>query len=216
MDLLERLIAERPAFHAWPDGKPVNWGIDPEVLRYIASFLKPGMNSLETGAGHTTVGFAIAGAKHLCVVPDVAQAERIRAYIKTLGIEDTVTFCHESSDIALPAGRGIPDRLDFVLIDGAHRFPFPLIDWHYTEHRVPVGGVIAVDDYSMPSVRVLHDFLRGEKEWELLRAFKDTSFFQRVKETKSLHDWTGQAINKPYLQTKTRNQKIKSLLRLGG
>jgi hypothetical protein len=50
---VDRLIAAQPSFHAWPDGRPANWSVAPDVLRYIAARVKPGMNTLETGAGHT-------------------------------------------------------------------------------------------------------------------------------------------------------------------
>ncbi len=198
--LIERLIAERPHFHAWPDGKPANWAVAPDVLRYIFEQLTPGMQTLETGAGQTTAAFAIAGTEHIAITPDRAQADRIRAYLDELNVPKKVTFIHESSDVVLPSGQAIPERLDFVLIDGAHRFPFPILDWHYTEGRVPMGGIVAVDDYLMPSVRILHDFLLGEEDWELLITFQTTSFFRRVHETVNVWDWADQKINKPHLE----------------
>jgi hypothetical protein len=196
--LIQRLLAERPAFHAWPDGTPADWSVAPEVLRFLASIVKPGMNTLETGAGQTTVAFALAGANHVCITPDRAQAEKIEGYLAALGAAASVRFIHQSSDEALPAGRGIPEQLDIVLIDGAHRFPFPILDWYYTQARVPVGGLMVVDDYKMPSVRILYDFLDGEEEWELVRAFEVTAFFRKVKETVSVWDWADQRINKPH------------------
>jgi predicted O-methyltransferase YrrM len=195
MDQIETLISESPHFHAWPDGRPANWSVAPDVLRFIHGSLKPSMRTLETGAGQTTVAFAIAGTFHVCITPDRAQAELIRSYCREHGIKDTVTFIHESSDVALASGDGIPDIIDFVLIDGAHRFPFPILDWHFTGQRVPVDGIVAVDDYLMPSVRVLHDFLIGEDEWELVKMFQVTSFFRRKRETVSLSDWADQKIN---------------------
>jgi hypothetical protein len=209
--LIERLIAERPHFHAWPDGKPANWAVASDVLRYIFEQLKPGMQTLETGAGQTTAAFAIAGTEHVAITPDRAQADRIRGYLDGLKVLKKVTFIYGSSDVVLPSGHGIPERLDFVLIDGAHRFPFPILDWHYTERRVPVGGIVAVDDYLMPSVRILHDFLLGEEDWELLITFQATSFFRRVHGTVNVWDWADQKINKPHLeraaqQSSTNNQ----------
>jgi hypothetical protein len=197
--LMQRLLSERPMFHAWPDGAPADWSVAPDVLRFLATLTKPGMNTLETGAGQTTVAFALAGANHVCITPDRSQAEKIEGYLDTLGAPASVRFIHESSDKALPAGRGIPDQLDIVLIDGAHRFPFPILDWHYSQARVPVGGHMVVDDYKMPSVRILYDFLEGEEEWELVRAFEVTAFFRRVKDTVSVWDWADQRINKPHL-----------------
>ena len=145
------------------------------MLRFIFEQVKPGMNTLETGAGHTTAAFCIAGTHHTAITPDEAQARRIRDYLSDLGVRSDLTFINQSSDVVLPSGQSIPERLDFVLIDGAHRFPFPIIDWHYTEHRIPAGGMVAVDDFRMPSVRILHDFLAGEDDWELVREFQVTS-----------------------------------------
>jgi len=164
VDPIEALIAEPPHFHAWPDGKPANWAVAPGVLLFLFRQLRPGMHTLETGAGHTTVAFAAAKTEHVCITPDRSQAERIRTYCADQGIECNVKFIHESSDIALAAGKGIPETLDVVLIDGAHRFPFPIVDWHFTESRLRVGGIVVVDDYPMPSVRILHAFMAGEDE----------------------------------------------------
>jgi hypothetical protein len=195
MDNVEELIAQRPHFHAWPDGKPANWAVAPDVLRFMRQRITPGMRTLETGAGQSTVVFAMAGAQHTCITPDRDQAERIRAYCTAHAIPNTVTFIHESSDVALASGRGIPEALDFVLIDGAHRFPYPILDWHYTERRLGVGGIVAVDDYPMPSVKILFDFLAGEDEWELIQRFQRTAFFRRRRETVNVWDWADQKIN---------------------
>ena len=197
--LIRQLLTDKPAFHAWPDGTPANWSVAPDVLQYLADLVKPGMNTLETGAGQTTVAFALGGANHVCITPDTVQAEKIRGYLSALGATVSVRFIHKSSDEALPAVRDIAEQLDVVLIDGAHRFPFPILDWYYTQARVPVGGRMIVDDYKMPSVRILYDFLQGEDEWELTQAFETTAFFRRAKETVSIWDWADQRINKPHL-----------------
>ena len=197
--IIEQLLKDKPAFHAWPDGTPANWSVAGDVLRFLTDLVKPGMNTLETGAGQTTVVFAVRGANHVCITPDTAQAERVRAYLEPLGTGSSVRFIHQSSDEALPSGCHIPERLDLVLIDGAHRFPFPILDWYYTQARVPVGGMMIVDDIRMPSVRILYDFLNGEDEWELVTAFEVTAAFRRVKETVCVWDWADQRINKPHL-----------------
>jgi hypothetical protein len=198
--LIERLVSEQPHFHAWPDGRSANWSVASDALRFLFEQVRPGMNTLETGAGQSTAVFGIAGAHHVAITPDRPQADRIRAYLNGFGISYDVTFIHESSDLALPAGRGIPERLDIVLIDGAHRFPFPILDWHYTEPRVPVGGLVAVDDYRMPSVRILFDFLAAEKEWELITTIGATAFFRKVCMAKNTGDWSDQNINKAHLE----------------
>ena len=204
MASLDRLIKDCPHFHAWPDGKPANWAAPTDVLRFISDHVKPGMRTLETGAGQTTVAFAIADAQHIAITPDREQTRRIEEYCRERGIENRVTFIHGSSDAVLPSGRDIPERLDFVFIDGAHRFPFAIIDWHYTASRVPTGGIVAVDDCRMPSVRILHDFLAAEDDWELIKSVHVTAFFQRVRETANMWDWADQKINKPHVDMLAR------------
>jgi hypothetical protein len=199
MNQIEALILAEPQFHVWPDGKPANWSVAPDVLRFISSNLEPSMRTLETGAGQTTVAFAIAGTHHVCITPDQTQAERIRRYCNEHGINEDITFIYDSSDVALASGRGIPEVIDFVLIDGAHRFPFPILDWHFTQLRIPVGGIVTVDDYQMPSVRILHDFLLGEDEWELIKIFQVTSFFRRKSKVVNQSDWADQKINTPHI-----------------
>ena len=197
---IRRVLADNPAFHAWDDGTPANWSVAPAVLEHLHELVHPGMKTLETGAGQTTVVFALGGADHVSITPDREQAQKINAYLSGLGAAASVRFIHQSSDAALAAARGIPEQLDLVLIDGAHRFPFPILDWHYTQARVPVGGLMVVDDYRMPSVRILYDFLAGEDEWELVRQFEVTAFFRRAKETPCRADWADQRLNRPHLE----------------
>lgn len=204
MTSLAKLIEDCPRFHAWPDGKPANWSVPADVLRFICDQVKPGMHTLETGAGQTTVAFALAGAQHITITPDGDQIQRINDYLRQSGIENRVAFVQGSSDTVLPNGQDIPQHLDFVFIDGAHRFPFPIIDWYYTEGRVPVGGIVAVDDCQMPSVRILHDFLAGEDDWELVQLIHVTAFFRRVRDTVNEWDWADQRINKPHLDMMAR------------
>jgi hypothetical protein len=206
---LQRLLADKPSFHAWPDGRPANWSVAPQVLDYLYQQLWPGMFSLETGAGQTTAAFAIAGTHHVAVTPDRAQADRILAYLDGLGIDRKPTFVIESSDTALPAGRGVPERLDLVLVDGAHRFPFPIIDWYYTQDRIPVGGMLVLDDFIMPSVRILYDFLVGDGDWELVKAFQVTAFFRRIQRTENVWDWADQNINRPHLEMIKKREQAK-------
>ena len=204
---IESLIEEQPHFHLWPDGSPANWAVAPDVLRFLSEQLAPGMATLETGAGQTTVAFCLKGTRHVAITPDTEQAARIRAYLHGAGVDCELSFIHQSSDVALPAGSGIPDKLDLVLIDGAHRFPFPMVDYHYTESRLPVGGVLVIDDFRMPSVRILYDFLQGEDDWKLEREFRTTAFFRRVGRTEYTRDWADQNINKAHLEQFLANLK---------
>lgn len=196
--LVDALIEDKPAFHLHDGALTNSWSVHPDTLRFIYSLLSPGAVTLETGCGQTTVIFAIAGARHTCVMPNAGEAERVGNYCAKAGLPGDITFVVESSDVALPGDERIPSKLDFVLIDGAHAFPAPIIDWHYTARKLKIGGILGVDDYRMPSVRVLHDFLCNEDEWELLNIVQNTAFFKKLQEPKALVHWNGQKINASY------------------
>jgi len=206
---IERLVEDRPQFHVKPDGRPVSWAVNADVVRFIYENVKPGMITLETGSGHSTVAFALAGARHIAVTPSEAEGQKVLEYCGAIGIEPHVRFLHEQSDRILPNSAEIPPELDFVLIDGAHYFPIPCIDFHYTAGRLKVGGIMGVDDIFMPSVRVLYDFLCAEDHWELVSQIRDTAFFRllRHKVSPSTDPWTGQGINKAFWERKLKRDR---------
>ncbi|HWO43630.1 MAG TPA: class I SAM-dependent methyltransferase, partial [Candidatus Eisenbacteria bacterium] len=195
--MLERLIKDAPRFHS-ANGALTSWSVQAETLRYLDSVLEPGMKTLETGCGQTTVVFAIARTRHVCVTPNREEVDRVQRYCAQLGLEPSLVFVIDSSDKALPREDVVLRDLDLIFIDGAHAFPAPILDWHYSARGLKIGGLLAVDDYKMPSVKMLFDFLRGEEEWELLSIVQNTAFFRKRAEMKALADWRGQKINSQY------------------
>lgn len=193
--LLDRLINDKPRFHRSADGSPVSYAVSADVLRYMHGLLTPDMTTLETGAGQTTVLFAIVGTRHTCVTPAGEQVDEIRQYCAELGVGSNVRYIIQSSDIALALDESAPRKLDFVFIDGAHRFPLPAMDWHYTQRKLRVGGIVGIDDIDIPTVRLLHDFLCVEDEWELLNTIGHTAFFKKISEQIRRGDWMSQKIN---------------------
>lgn len=149
--MIERLIRDNPRFHEYK-GRLTSWSVHPDTPRFLFDSLEPGMATLETGFRQTTVVFAMAQTRHACITPSREEVARIRAYCRKIGLAEHIHYITESSDVALPCRFVSPQKLDIVFIDGAHRFPIPIIDWYYTSQRLKVGGLVAVDDYTMPSV----------------------------------------------------------------
>ena len=98
------------------------------------------MATLETGAGLDTLVFAAGGAEHVAVTPEPAEEERFRAACRELEHRRRprslpARFSHE----VLPTS-GRPRPLDLVLVDGAHGFPYPILDWWFLAPHVRIGG----------------------------------------------------------------------------
>jgi hypothetical protein len=142
------------------------WGLAWSALAWIEENLQPGMSTLETGAGASTVVFAAAGVAHEAITPDPSEETRIRAECSARGINAAnITFHIGASHEVLPHWQA--RLLDLVLIDGAHGFPYPIVDWWQLAPHVRVGGRVLLDDAYLPSVTAIVDFVRANPAWEL-------------------------------------------------
>ena len=186
------LIREAPRFHLDMGWRDVSLQASDDVLLALDALVEPGWATLETGAGASTVVFAMKGALHTAVVPAAHEVERIRAWCAAHDVAtDRVTFRVAGSETVLP--RLEPTPLDLVLIDGGHAFPTPFIDWYYTAARLRIGGLLLVDDVNLWTGRVLRDFLAAEPTWTLRQEFAARSvLFEKVGEPPVQTEWTEQ------------------------
>lgn len=160
--LTEQLMHEQPSLH----GEAQLWGLAWAALAYIERTVQPGMATLETGAGASTMMFASRGAVHEAVTPSADEAERITKECERRGIStERLTFRIGSSADVLRDWE--PRPLDFVLIDGGHAFPYPTLDWWYVQQHVKIGGLVLLDDAYMPPVAAVVDHLRNSQAWRL-------------------------------------------------
>jgi Methyltransferase domain len=189
--LADTLRAEPPGLHG--EGAEF-WGLAWPALRWLEREIRPGMTTLETGAGSSTLAFAAGGADHLAVTPDAGEERRIRAKAAALGIDAShVAFRLGPSHEVLPALE--PRPLDLVLIDGAHGFPYPVLDWWFVAPHVRIGGRVLIDDAYMPPVRVLVDGLRRAPGWEVAGAVGyRTVIVRKTADELPPWDWGGEPL----------------------
>ncbi len=162
MSLTDELRNAPPGLH----GQSEFWGLAWEALDWLERTVRPGMATLETGAGASTIVFAAAGADHEAVTPSQAEADRILAECERRDIStDRVSFRIGSSADVLRDWE--PRPLDLALVDGAHAFPYPTLDWWYLAPHLKIGGLMLLDDAYMPPVAAVVDHLRGSSAWRL-------------------------------------------------
>ncbi len=188
--LTAELMSSPPSLHG--DGE--FWGLSWQALAFIERTAQPGMATLETGAGASTIVFAASGADHEAVTPSSGEADRIRAECERRGIStERVRFRIGSSHEVLPAWQ--PRPLDVVLVDGAHGFPYPTLDWWWLHPHVKVGGVMLLDDAYMPPVAAVVDYLRSSPAWALdpPASFR-TAVARKLADELPAWDWHGERI----------------------
>jgi hypothetical protein len=189
--LTAQLRANPPGLHGEGDEY---WGLAWPALDWLERNVEKGMATLETGAGSSTIVFAAAGADHEAITPAAEEAERIRRICAERGIDAShVTFRIGSSHEVLPARE--PRPLDLVLIDGAHGFPYPILDWWYLAPHLKVGGLMLVDDAYMPPVAALIDGLRAQDGWEVGASVGyRTVVLRKIADVLPAFDWGGERI----------------------
>lgn len=197
---LHDLLSNLPKLHQDGSNTLVSWKASDEVLSFIDQSVDENSKSLETGAGVSTILFALKGTNHTCIVPDKNQVELILDYCKRNSIStEKCNFQIEMSEKILPKLE--VDELDIVLIDGRHAFPTPFIDWYYTSSMLKVGGILIVDDTQLTTGDILKKFLLLESEWKLKEDFLKASAFLKIREGSHSKEWDHQ----PYIARNSSN-----------
>jgi len=186
------VLKDNPQFHELRGQLISGWRLDEQTLRFLDDHLHVDMKTIETGAGLSTVLFAVKGTSHTCIVPDQKQVERIVAYCKAKNIALTkIRFLLEKSERALPS-IGETDY-DLALIDGRHGFPTPFIDWFYMSQMLKIGGVVIVDDLHIWTCDLLRKFLLSEPEdWESLDESNRAAIFRKRGNVAFGREWSHQ------------------------
>jgi hypothetical protein len=114
----------------------------------------------------STMVFAARGTDHEAVTPAADEADRITEECRRRGIStEHVRFLIGPSHEVLASWR--PRTLDLVLLDGAHGFPYPILDWWYVMPHLKLGGLILLDDAYMSAVSALVEFLHSRPAWRI-------------------------------------------------
>jgi predicted O-methyltransferase YrrM len=171
--IIEKIYETRSVVGRSGQVHPLQSEIDREEGEFLFSLIRddPGIRrTLEVGCAYGLSSLYIcaatrdrAGASHTIIDPyqntewdggGVANLERAGIdFFKLLEIK---------SEFALPQllehNEG---QMDFIFLDGWHTFDHTLLDCFYATRLLRVGGVLALDDLSYPSIRRVVDFLKN-------------------------------------------------------
>lgn len=166
------------------------YGLDWRALGWLERIVHSGMTTLETGAGASTIVFAASGASHTAISPAAEEHERIAAYCEReqIGL-DRVRFIARPSHTVL-AGADVSGPLDLVLVDGAHAFPYPSLDWFFAAPHLRPGGWMVLDDAFLPSVNVVARYLQASRSWRQEHVLgRATLCFRKLDDAEPTFDW---------------------------
>jgi Methyltransferase domain len=133
----------------------------------------------ETGCGRTTLVFSHLSNMHTSFTLDdggsltlVRESELHRA--------DHTRLVAGPSQVTLPQ-YNFPAPLDLALIDGAHGYPFPDLDYYYFYQHIKPGGLLLVDDFHIPNIGRLCEFITDDDMFEhVTNVHYYTAIFRRT------------------------------------
>jgi precorrin-6B methylase 2 len=197
LDIVQRVLADKPAFHL---SGTAHWDALPGTLTALRGLVRPGDVTLEVGAGVSTVIFAACGARHTAVSPDPDEQKLIREYCHEIGVDDSqITFLEGFSDDVLPKHLTRERTLDVGMVDGAHSFPVPIVDWYYVARALKVGGRLLLDDVPIPATMPAFRHMSLDPHWRLEGIYDNRSaVFTLVTEPPAADTWIDQPFNKGY------------------
>jgi predicted O-methyltransferase YrrM len=158
------------------------------LLSMVNLFSKRNVKSIETGCGLSTAVIANLGWKHTCIAPDKMEFTRLKRWLKKSKISTRrIKFIESESYKIVPSIKG---EFDFILIDGNHGFPHPVVDTFYLSLKLRVGGFLAIDDTNLPFMNTLIESLNQKKYWEVYATGGKWVVYQLIgPNTSAVDDW---------------------------
>jgi hypothetical protein len=165
---------------------PRDWhrhgGLHPRVLARLAHHggAHPVRVSAETGTGKSTLLLSHLSARHFVFTCDDGPSGSL-ARVRTSVVlrAETVEFVVGPAQRTLPAYR-FPAPLDLALIDGAHGYPFPDLEYYHLYPALAPDALLVLDDIQIRNINHLFQFLRQDPMFALVEVVRTTAFFRRT------------------------------------
>jgi hypothetical protein len=135
-------------------------------------------HSAETGSGKTTLLFSQLSENHTVFALDGGESiTRVRE--SSLFLPERVTYVVGPSQLTLPR-HVFANRLQMVLIDGPHGYPFPDLEYYYLYPHIETGGLMIIDDVNIPTIGRMLDIIKAGDMFELIEVVQYTAFLRRT------------------------------------
>jgi hypothetical protein len=165
---------------------PANWhavgtcGIETFLAIAQHAVQQPIRFSAETGTGASTAILSQISGHHTVFSRYHPRDEVPTAYAQGIFDESRLHFVLGPTQKTLPY-HVFAEPLDFALIDGAHGYPYPEMDYYYFYQHLAPNALLIVDDIHIPTIRRLFEFLNEEKMFRLVDIKEEkTAFYRRT------------------------------------
>jgi hypothetical protein len=170
--------------------------------------------SAETGSGATTLLLSHLSKNHTVFALDSGDGSIRNVKASALLEHSAVTFVEGPTQQTLPQYQ-FNHKLQAVVIDGPHAYPFPDLEYYFLYPHLDQGALLVLDDIHIRSVHNLFDFLRADRMFQLNEVVRSTAFFTRTGAptfNPTEGSWREQNYNNKPLRRYTWRGNLKSYL----
>jgi hypothetical protein len=173
-EVIEQIIEIAPGIH------PAE-ALPPDVLRTLARHLarRDVRRSAETGAGASTLIFSHLSANHTVFAKDGGSGSIKNVQSSSFLGPGELQLVDGPTQRTLPR-HTFPNKLQAVLLDGPHAYPFPDLEYYFLYPHIQAGGLLVLDDLQIKTVYNLFQFLRSDEMFALDEVVHRTAFFTRT------------------------------------
>jgi hypothetical protein len=136
-------------------------------------------NSVETGSGRTTLLFSHLSKSHKVFAVEGDNRSITSVRTSDLLNKKTVKFIEGPTQVTLRRQK-FRRKLQVVLLDGPHGYPFPDMEYYHLYPHIENGGILIIDDIHIPTIHNLYAFLKEDEMWEFIEVIDKTAFFRRT------------------------------------
>ena len=170
-------------------------------------------HSAETGSGASTLLFSHVSDHHTVFAFDGGSGSVRNVRSSSLLRENVVRFVEGPTQRTLPEQQ-FDEKLQVVLLDGPHAYPFPDLEYYFLYPHLDTGALLILDDIHIPTINHLFQFLRRDAMFDLDEVVHTTAFFTRT-DTPTFDSygdgWWEQGANRKTLYRYTWKEKLKAL-----
>jgi hypothetical protein len=204
---LQAILSNPPKLHELRGELTSDLRIDDFTCSELSARLKPGLKTLETGAGLSTIIFAANGCDHTCIAAHPNQLGRVKEYCRSKGIETSaVNFIVAQSSDAIH--RLPSSHFDLILIDGCHGFPSIFVDFYYAAKLLKLGGTLVIDDLHIYTCQLVARFMQADPGWKMEIMTSRVALAIKIADTAD-EEWINQRF---IVQRSSRPSLMKSAL----
>jgi Methyltransferase domain len=137
-------------------------------------------HSVETGTGKSTILLSHMSSDHKVFAFDDPGGAMNNVQRSPLLNAEKVEFVVGPTQSTLPVYE-FEATLQLALIDGAHGYPFPELDYVRIYPHLDLGALLIVDDIHIPTISNFFRFLREDDMFRLEEVIETTAFFRRTE-----------------------------------